>query len=202
MTTVGLVRHGVTEWNKLMKAQGLSDIPLDETGKDQVHALGRRLAAEEEWDIIVSSDLKRAAETAQIIAEATGHPNVICDERIREIDCGMIEGTTEDDRQGKWGADWRSLDLGMEKREAVAKRGITFLNEIIEKYEGKRVLVVSHGAFIGITLQYLLPERFQRTLIENTAITILKHIDNVWDCTLYNCIKHIAADKLSVKELN
>ena len=56
MTTVGLIRHGVTDWNDLGKAQGISDIPLNEAGRKQAIAIANRLSGEK-WDIIVSSNL-------------------------------------------------------------------------------------------------------------------------------------------------
>ncbi|GIP39057.1 hypothetical protein J31TS4_23370 [Paenibacillus sp. J31TS4] len=58
-TTVGLIRHGVTGWNHLGKAQGISDIPLNEEGTKQALALAGRLSGEE-WDILFSSNLTRA----------------------------------------------------------------------------------------------------------------------------------------------
>ncbi|MGE6575021.1 histidine phosphatase family protein [Paenibacillus xylanexedens] len=54
-TTIGLIRHGVTEWNTLSKAQGISDIPLNEEGIEQATALAKRLSSEE-WDVIFSSN--------------------------------------------------------------------------------------------------------------------------------------------------
>ncbi|MDI2588735.1 histidine phosphatase family protein [Psychrobacillus sp. NEAU-3TGS] len=59
MTRFGLIRHRVTEWNELGKAQGISDIPLNITGLIQAHALADRLSLGEEWDIIAASDLSR-----------------------------------------------------------------------------------------------------------------------------------------------
>jgi len=79
----------------------------------------------------------------------------------------------------------------MEKHEKVFQRAIEALEELIVKQNGKRILVVSHGALIGITLQRLLPERFESTYIDNTSITILKKSASEWDCLLYNCIKHL-----------
>lgn len=79
----------------------------------------------------------------------------------------------------------------MERFEDVFKRGIEFLEEMVVNYPEKRVLVVSHGALIGLTLQRLLPERFSKTLLDNTSVTILKNIESKWECTLYNCTKHL-----------
>ncbi|WP_313891996.1 histidine phosphatase family protein [Psychrobacillus sp.] len=191
MATIGLIRHGITEWNELGKAQGISDIPLNTTGKQQAHALANRLVTEEKWDMIVSSDLSRAIETAQIIAAKLDLPISIYDTRIREIDCGKIEGTTLDERLNKWGQNWREIDLGMEKFEDVSKRGAEFLDEVALNFKGKRVLLVSHGALIGLTLQRLLPAIFPKTNIQNTSLTILHNFENKWECSLYNCTNHL-----------
>lgn len=190
MTAIGLIRHGITEWNELKKAQGSSDIPLNEVGRKQAMELGQRLS-HEVWDMIITSDLSRAIETAEIIGTIIDIPISSFDDRIREIDCGEIEGTTEEERLIKWGRNWRDLDLGMERFEDVARRGVKFLEEMVYLHQDKRILVVSHGALIGLTLQRLLPEKYPTTYIDNTAITILHNIEGIWDCKLYNCTNHL-----------
>lgn len=191
MTTIGLVRHGITEWNELGIAQGSSDIPLNNTGREQAIALSERLAAEEEWDLIVASDLERVRETAEIISDKLGLSTIHFDERLREMRGGKIEGTTEMERVSKWGTDWRSLDLGQETREAVAERATAALQDIVKEHPGKRVLVVSHGGLIGLTLKSLMPEQFKKTLLDNTSITILENLEDAWQCPLYNCTRHL-----------
>lgn len=191
MTTIGLIRHGITEWNCLGKAQGISDIPLNELGREQALSVGERLLQGEKWDLIVSSDLIRAAETASIIGSLLNIP-LTHDKRIREIDCGQIEGTTEEERIIKWGSNWRKLNLGMEKFEDVSNRGVAFVEELTSIYYGKHVLIISHGALIGLTLQKLLPQVFQKTYIDNTSVTILNNCKGEWNCSLYNCTKHIS----------
>jgi 2,3-bisphosphoglycerate-dependent phosphoglycerate mutase len=191
MTTIGLIRHGITEWNSLGRAQGVSDIPLNEIGRKQATNIGDRLSLEEQWDMIITSDLSRAFETAKIIGNKIGLPISHIDERVREINCGEIEGTTEEQRVRQWGSEWRNLELGMEIFEHVSNRGIDFLKDIVCTHKGKRILVVSHGALIGLTLQKLLPQKFQQTYIDNTSITILSNIEDKWDCSLYNCTRHL-----------
>ncbi|MEK5643322.1 histidine phosphatase family protein [Paenibacillus rhizosphaerae] len=188
-TTIGLIRHGVTEWNKLGKAQGISDIPLNETGIKQVTALANRLKSEK-WDIIFSSNLIRARQTAEIIRKFLGVVSVFTDERIREINCGLIEGTTEEERIARWGVMWREQKLEMEDFKMVAKRGLSFLEEVSVGHAGKKILVVSHGALIGLSLQHLLPQLFEKTYIDNASLTVLTHVENEWECQLYNCTKH------------
>lgn len=191
MITIGLIRHGITDWNNQGKAQGAANIPLNEEGKQQALAIANRLYEEEKWDMLITSDLRRAVETAEIIGNKLLLPISSFDKRIREIHCGEIEGTTEEERVNKWGNNWRELNLGMEKHESVFKRANEAIEEIVDKNDGKRILVVSHGALIEITLQRLLPERFQKTQIKNTSITILQNCEGIWDCPLYNCIKHL-----------
>lgn len=191
MTTIGLIRHGITEWNVGGLVQGVSDIPLNEIGRKQALDVANRLAQEEDWDILITSDLSRAIETGKIIQSKLNIPMSLTDSRTREIDCGQIEGTNEEIRVAKWGENWRDLDLGIEKFEDVGKRGVSFLEDVVKTYSGKRVLVVSHGTFIGLTLKKILPDKFRKTLIDNTSLTVLKNTDNKWDCELYNCTKHL-----------
>lgn len=191
MTVIGLVRHGITEWNLAGIAQGSSDVSLNDTGKSQAAALADRLASEGPWDMIVSSDLARAKETAEIISEKLAMPISFFDTRLREMSGGEIEGTTETQRLEKWGENWRGLDLGMETSDSVTQRGMEAVDSILTEFKGKRVLVVSHGALIGITLRSMLPGRFEKTDLQNTSITMLEHSGSEWDCTLYNCVKHL-----------
>ncbi|MGM7683359.1 histidine phosphatase family protein [Cytobacillus sp. Hm23] len=192
MITIGLIRHGVTEWNDLHKAQGISDIPLNEEGRKQALAVANRLFKEENWDVLITSDLQRAIETGQIISEKLKLPIAFVDKRIREINCGEIEGTTEEERVERWGSKWFEMDLGMETFDDVAKRGAEFIEEIVQMYQHKRVLLISHGALIGLTLKHLLPEEFQKVYLHNTSVTILSNIEGKWDCNLYNCTKHLS----------
>ncbi|MDP5275426.1 histidine phosphatase family protein [Chengkuizengella axinellae] len=190
MTTIGLIRHGITDWNIEEKAQGHSDIPLNEKGRIQAQRVATRLL-NENWDMLISSNLSRAGETAQIIGKTLNIPTLLYDERLREINCGKIEGMTEEERVSKWGINWREADIEMEHYNDVALRGEFVLKEIINSFNGKKVLVVSHGALIGLTLQKILPLQFPKTYIDNTSITILTYINQTWKCPLYNCTNHL-----------
>jgi len=174
LATIGFVRHGLTDWNTLGRAQGLSDIPLNGEGRQQAKRLAERLKnGPWAWETIVTSTLTRARETAEIIAHELGVRNVIQEHCIREIDCGLIEGTTEEQRIQTWGQQWRDLDLGMEPYEAVAARGIRFVNDISNKLHNQFILAVSHGAVIGLTLQQLMPHRFTTTYMDNASLTVI-----------------------------
>ncbi|MEX3615483.1 histidine phosphatase family protein [Paenibacillus glucanolyticus] len=187
---IGLIRHGITDWNVQDRVQGRSDIPLNAEGRRQAESLAERIKGDS-WDVIITSPLIRARETAQIITEFIPTLNILEEQRICEIDCGQLEGTTEEQRLDAWGANWRELDLGMERYEDVAERGSRFLEEIWSDYEGRNVLVVSHGAIIGLSLQKLLPQQFPTTYIDNTSLTLLTKMNQAWDCPLFNCTKHL-----------
>lgn len=188
MATIALIRHGSTSWNKEGRAQGNSDISLDQDGINQAELLATRLRSED-WNHIYSSTLARAKQTALIVGSAIG-VDIHLDDRLRERSGGLIEGTTEEERIEKWGTGWRELDLGLEPIEIVQKRGEEFLEEIMMKHQGEKVLVVSHGALIQFNFINLVPD-FPTKHFDNTSITILKKIDNQWTCELHNCTKHL-----------
>lgn len=189
MTRLGLIRHGITDWNNERRAQGQSDVPLNTSGRAQATALANRLRGED-WDLIYASDLSRAKETAEIVAKAL-ELTVTLDPRLREMNCGEMEGTTEEERIEKWGIGWRDLDLGIEDEESIRKRGLSLITEVSEKHADKRILVVSHGALLGLTLKQLIPHVDTEEHLHNTSITRLVHTGGRWECELYNCAKHL-----------
>ncbi|MFC5589894.1 histidine phosphatase family protein [Sporosarcina soli] len=192
MTTFGFVRHGVTAWNKEKRAQGSSDIPLDEEGIEMAARVAKRLSSEQ-WDIICTSPQLRAKQTAEMIAERLPNLPFHSDSRLREVGGGLIEGTTEAERIAKWGESWRELDLGTEPFEEVIARGVDFLEEMKAKYPGKRILVVSHGGFIWRLLGVLIPEREFEKNLQNTSVTVVEVQEDVNLCHLYNCTKHLSS---------
>jgi len=90
MTKLILVRHGETEWNKDWRYQGQADLPLNKEGRRQALKLAKRLK-EEKISAILSSDLKRAYQTANIIAKSH-HLRVKKRTALREINYGVFEG--------------------------------------------------------------------------------------------------------------
>ncbi|HEV7623931.1 MAG TPA: histidine phosphatase family protein [Amnibacterium sp.] len=144
MTDLVLVRHGETEWNRLGRVQGLSDIPLNETGRRQALQAGRRLRSEH-WDAIASSPLSRAAETAEIIAREVGLPGPELVEALVERNYGEAEGLTGEEIDRRW----NGVLKARESREAVLERVVPALLALAERHPDDRVLVVSHGGVIG-----------------------------------------------------
>lgn len=195
MTTIGFVRHGVTAWNKEGRAQGNTDVPLDEEGIQMAEWAAQRMQFEE-WDVIYTSPLIRARKTAEIIAEKHTEVDFFLDKRLGEIGGGLIEGTTESERVAKWGKDWRNQDIGFEPEDVIISRGMSFIEEVKQKHLGKRVLVVSHGGFISRLLHALVPDgEFSRD-IGNTSVTIVELGNHENVCHLFNCMKHLEVNEV------
>lgn len=138
-TVLFLVRHGETVDNARQIMQGQTQGCLNENGREQARVVAERLAAES-IDAIVASDLQRAIQTAEIIAEPHGLP-VVTTPLLRERDWGGFTGRFIPDLKGEvWPED-------IESEEALLARARTFLIYITATYPGKRVVAVGHGIF-------------------------------------------------------
>lgn len=190
MTTIGFIRHGVTAWNKEGRAQGTTDVPLDDEGVLMAERVAERME-KEQWDIIYTSHLIREKRTAEIIAEKKPSIDFRVDKRLGEIGGGIIEGTTENERVVKWGQNWREQEMGFEKEEVIIARGMSFIEDIKKAHKGKKILVVSHGGFLARILYALIPDGEFSKDIGNTSLTIVELQDEANHCHLFNCMKHL-----------
>lgn len=93
--TITIIRHGETKLNKEKKIRGWSDVPLSEDAKPAIERTAREL--KDKLDIIVTSDLKRAVETAKIISKKTGTPIVETSKSYRPWDVGDHTGEPQDE---------------------------------------------------------------------------------------------------------
>ena len=140
-----IVRHGQTDWNKAGRMQGRTDIPLNETGKQQALEVAKKLKGIE-FDKVFSSPLKRAIQTAKII---TGN-NIIIDKRLIERDNGLLEGKIK--KEIKVLPNFNDLNdtsYGVESLESIKNRLDSFYNEILKKYPKQNILIVTHAG-VGI----------------------------------------------------
>ena len=143
---VWLARHGETEWARLGRHTGRTDVPLTDTGRAQAAALGRRLAGHG-FALVLTSPLSRAVETTAI----AGFGGVaVADRDLREWDYGELEGRlTEDIREDYPGwTIWRGPWPGGETLDDVAARA----DHVLERIAGAQgdVLVVSHGHLLRV----------------------------------------------------
>jgi probable phosphoglycerate mutase len=149
VTTILLARHGETDWNRENRFQGHADPPLNETGRAQAAQLAAVLAAEP-LAAVYSSPLRRAFETAQILAASHELEPVPVD-ALREVDVGSWEGLTRaeiEERFPEQFARWRDYEAGWEDGESyeeMSRRVIAGLLELAAAHEGERILAVSHG---------------------------------------------------------
>ncbi|MFE4710129.1 histidine phosphatase family protein [Paenibacillus sp. NPDC056722] len=188
---LGLVRHGLTDWNAAGRIQGQSDIPLNDEGKMQAVMLGERLLQEPyRWDYCITSSLSRAAETGSIVAEKLGIPLLEADGRIRERAYGQVEGLTSAEREERWGKEWNTLELGQEKDAQLQARALDFMEDISARYSDKNILVISHGGFLAQLYIALYKDKYVER-IGNLSLTILEKKGQEWNPLLYNCSRHI-----------
>jgi broad specificity phosphatase PhoE len=149
VTTILLARHGETDWNREWRFQGHADPPLNQTGRAQATDLSRALA-DEELSAVYSSPLRRAFETAEVVAAAHGLEPVAV-EALREVDVGSWQGLTRAEVESRFPEQYaRWLDHGQgwadgETYEQMAERVIEALLELAAAHDGERILVVTHG---------------------------------------------------------
>jgi glucosyl-3-phosphoglycerate phosphatase len=152
-------RHGQTAWNADDRIQGHVDVPLDDVGRAQATAAAARIA-EEHPDAIVSSDLRRTADTAAALAAATGL-TVHYDERLREQNFGAWQGLTNaevraayPDAWERWRSGKAITDAGIEDRAALGRRALAAMTDAAEL--GGTVVVVTHGGTAKLAMGAML----------------------------------------------
>ena len=141
-----VVRHGQTDWNLIRRCQGHADIDLNSLGIEQAKEAKEKLK-DIKFFKVFCSPLKRALQTAKIIT----NKEIIIDERLIERDNGLLEGQIK--------VNWEEIrrepnhesKYKLEPAKDMQKRVSDFLEEIIKKYPGKDILVVTHaGVYIHI----------------------------------------------------
>ncbi len=149
-TTTLLLRHGETPLSAERRFAGRGDIPLTETGSRQAAAAARRLAARGGLDVIVSSPLRRARQTAAAVAGATGAP-LETDDDLVETDFGGWEGMTFAEaaqhspaEMSAWLASADAAPPGGESFATAGRRVTAALDRLLDAYPGRTLLLVSH----------------------------------------------------------
>ena len=174
---IALIRHGQTDWNLAERMQGRSDIPLNATGREQARVAASALA-DESWDVVVSSPLGRARETAEIIAGALSVPRAATYDDLIEQDFGEAEGTFVADLDRRW----PDRDFARKEPDAeVGPRGIRGLERIAVDHPGARVLAVAHGTLIRHTLAAITGHSGRHyPKLENASSSFVRFTDAAW----------------------
>ncbi len=183
-TTLMLVRHGETEWNRDMRFQGHGDSRLTTKGRAQTEALGKRLAAIP-FDRLISSDLGRARATAAIIAGHTGH-TVETDPRLRERHYGVLEGLNIKEIRRDHGDVYEQLitedpDFTIPQGESHRQHYqacIDFLEEWRIAQPGLSAAIVSHGGFLDNVFRHIAGLAIgtpRCVLAGNSSLSVITH---------------------------
>lgn len=162
MTTLWLIRHGVTDWNREGRWQGQRDVPLNDEGRRQARQAAERLR-DQPLEAIYTSDLSRARETAAVLSEATGAP-LVEDPRLREIHLGAWEGLSFDDIRQSYGDRLDRFRARPHKERApggesvpdVQHRVLGALEEVVDRHPHGEVALVSHGLALAVIKTRLL----------------------------------------------
>jgi alpha-ribazole phosphatase len=156
MTMLLLIRHGQTDWNLAGRYTGQSDVPLNDTGREQARELAARLQPIAP-DIIVASDLVRARETAEIIAASFGLP-VQTDPRLREVHQGEWEGMYFADIVARYAQEFAEREAnpltvappGGETVGQVQARVRAAVGDMAARYQKQRVAIIAHGMVLAL----------------------------------------------------
>lgn len=170
LTTFALVRHGQTDWNAERRLQGSTDIPLNDVGRGQARDAVATLAPYR-WDAVVSSPLSRAAETADLIAEGLGLTVARRVPELTERSFGPAEGL-------QVGPELEALRVpggfrDAESEDDAAARGLGALEELAEEFRGRRLLVVTHGTLLRVSLSRATGRTL--TSVDNAVLNLAHH---------------------------
>lgn len=178
--TFAFIRHGQTDWNRDDKLQGSSDIPLNDAGRQQAHDAAALLAGGG-WQVVVSSPLLRARETAEIIAAdlsvelGPSYPAFV------ERDYGELEGTSSSETMARW--PHRDYP-GAESLDSVVSRGLAGLASVSADFGDRDVVIVCHGTIIRYTLAVLAGHPIDG--IRNGSISTLRLEGDRWEVLTVN----------------
>ncbi|WOK92204.1 phosphoglycerate mutase-like protein 4 [Canna indica] len=201
-TEIIVIRHGETTWNASRIIQGHLDSELNETGRQQATAVASHLSKEQKVVAIYSSDLKRAAETANIIASTCNLPEVILDPALRERHLGDLQGLTLRDAAKLKPAAYKifvssksdgEIPGGGESLNQLKERSVSCLERIAKKHKGERVIVVTHGGLLRELYKHAVSANTTEGKVHNTSINVfLISEDGNWTIKTWGDIRHLS----------
>jgi alpha-ribazole phosphatase len=197
-----LVRHGETEWVRMGKYQGSTDIPLNQRGISQARAVARALKKERPI-VVYSSQLVRAHETAKHIVKSC-KTKLVIDQRLKEVSFGRWEGkshrairTRFPKASRKWySAQWTSQPPEGESLRSLERRISSFLKDFRKNFSRRKgvCVIVSHGGPIRmflISLFKISPEIFWSIRIDPASVSILHLKEKKHELALLNHQEHL-----------
>ena len=167
-----LIRHGETNWNNEKRIQGREDIPLNETGIEQINESTKYLKRFT-WKAIITSPLARAKMSAQIISKEIKLSDIYEEFDFIERDYGKASGKTVEEAKilfpdGIW--------IGSESSESLKNRTVNALYKYIKMFDGDDIIIVSHGGAINSILSFLNFNEVEigKTTLRNGSLTLLE----------------------------
>jgi broad specificity phosphatase PhoE len=181
-----LLRHAQTELNALGLWQCWQDESLSTLGIRQAKET-RNIVNSINPEIIISSDLKRAKETADIVSRGLG-VEVKIDKRLRERNCGPVQGLTSNQIMERFGISFTTILSdqidhlpGVEKSKDFTLRVNETVDDLHRKFSNKRILIVTHGGFQRSFYETHMPFGFSKRTFPNCSITGYRNDAGVWN---------------------
>ena len=199
-TTLIIIRHGETFWNRERRIQGHLDSALTPKGFAQAHACAARLAPEK-IDAVVTSDLYRAQHTAKILT--TGRAlSMTSEATLRERSFGTGEGMTYAEMDSKYPQIFAQTSLvdaeftlpEGETRADFHARVKTSIEKLVAAHTGKCLLIVTHGGVLGVIYRWLnkMPiASAQRVAIPNVAYNRISAAPDGWKIEVWADTRHL-----------
>lgn len=201
MTDLIFIRHGETDFNREQRFQGHVDVPLNAAGHEQARRLATALA-DERFDLLVSSDLRRARETAAPL-ELRHATRAITQAALREQCFGVLEGLDVTGIKARHPALWaqwlrHDADFGLPDGESVRQfhtRVLATVRELATEHAGKTLLVVTHGGVLDMlwrTVHGLALHGARACAIPNTGVNRLRWRGGTLDIVRWADDRHLA----------
>ena len=195
-----VVRHGETDANQEGIVQGQSDTNLNPLGIRQAERTAERLAAEP-FDFIFSSDLSRAMKTARLIAEPH-HLSIHPLHALREWNLGVLQGRKQSEIALQYPEILASFQSeignveapGGESRQDFYQRVADCLDEMSERFAGKKILLITHAGTLRAMFRHVagpVSEGSRLPLTCNASISSFRYVDGRWQLTGWNDISHL-----------
>jgi phosphoserine phosphatase len=201
-TTIILVRHGQTEWNRVERFRGRVDVPLNDTGLRQAEATGRRVADMGRPVALYSSPLARAIKTAEAIGRHTTLP-VAIHPGLVDIDYGDWQALTPDEVRGLWpemidawyNTPHLAIIPGGESLVEIRVRAMRAVGDLASRHAGQTIVMVSHTVINRIILMCAMGignERFWHIRQEPCAINVFEAVAGEYTLVSLNDTCHLS----------
>jgi len=189
LTTICLVRHGETDWNVERRLQGTTDTPLNSTGVKQAQACSVYLASSS-YDVLITSPLKRARQTAEIINQQLHLPLQVMTE-FKERHFGEAEGMSYEARRSLYPD---KNYPNQEEEDDFHERIMTGLQHVNQLYPDQKVLLVSHGAVIKAILKTFSDQEniLENDRLMNGCISNIQFHNEKWNVKDFNRTAHLS----------